>query len=257
MAPWNHVAYVVAGIATLVAAGTFLGVSLAGLSIGQHTFFGVGAHPVNFSLDVFLTFPTFFLGVTYILAVVRWWVLDKEIYLRHRPWRWIAHGIYMPLYIAALAGLVLDSAFDNLNGVATTIALAAFGFGLAYTHASNESNHARSKLTKADRDAAQPLTSELAGLTPAVEGSVTHFIIFAVLFAAFFMYGWLSTVMLTVRFWVPLIAALWYFVLFVYSVIITQFGALEDKEQGPLRDILFVVWEIVFVLFLHFSFFFF
>jgi len=248
--------YLVAGIVLLLA-GIFFAVSEAVptffASFVNRNFFN---EPLNFSLNWFLLIPTGILAISYFITA--FWQdgnLETEVNRRARPWRWVFHGIYLPLYLVALGGIAIPVSLDGAAGIAGVLVLAALGVGLAYTHASNESQNAS---LEADEDAAarNPKTkrSNLDRRDHSWEGIITTTVIFVVLVVAFVFYTLVDGPPTAPRFAIPLIAGIWYLVLIVYQAIFVN-GKVDIDEN--LRDGLLIVWEVVFAAYLHVAVFFF
>ena len=252
MAPPLRYAYWIFAVVLTIAPFVFAGLFWGGV-VTDARFYAVGAP--NFPLNSFLIIPTLVLAVSYWVAAI-WFEHDirKQVESRHRTFRWIAHGIYLPLYIAALAGIVLD---DTNVEVGVTIILATLGIGLAYTHSSNEAMNAGAYENKAERTKILEKHGYhyIGRSSIAVEGLLTNIVIFGLIVAGFVILG-INYGVCEMQVWLPIAVAGWYLGLIVMAYGLTNARSEWVANHTHARDGFYIAWEVILVLLIHFSVFF-
>lgn len=209
--------------------------------------------PFVINSNVLLSIGTGFLILSYWVSIV--WPRDgkwggefaREVNVRHRPIRWIAHAFYMTFYIAALGLLLPIPDYVSLFTLA-----AVGGVGLAFFQSYNEAVSNRSK-----EGEKVPLTAFNEGEGRQFEGYFVALAIVAGLVVAFILYGTNIVPALTVApaspavetatIWIPAVAAGLYVVLHIGILVFTNYGVWTNFGH----EAFIFGFEIVFALFLH------
>jgi len=206
--------------------------------------------------NVLLSIGTGFLILSFVVSILwprngKWGgEFAREVNVRHRPIRWIAHAFYMTFYIAAL-GLLLP-----IPDYVSLFAIAAFGgIGLAFFQSYNEAVSNRSE--EGEKVA---LTAFNEGKGSQWEGYFVALAIVVGLVVAFILYGYnivptlmvspASAVAESATIWIPAVAAGLYVVLHIGIAIFTNYGVWTVVGH----EAFIFGFEIVFALFLHLAF---